>query len=175
MVTETSGRRGFLRNVALAVGALLLGVGRSAGGREVVTDQHCVYCNGKCCKKDKRCSCPPPTVPLDWRTDGGHCVECYESEADKAEAIRGTREMNRRDGRNRESCTYCTRVRCGYYRSDSNGNGSSGQFSYEDPLGVFDSIGAGCYDPVTRETSPWSEPGDACSDLDAQETAPENT
>ena len=28
MVTGTSGRRGFLRNVALAVGALLVGVGR---------------------------------------------------------------------------------------------------------------------------------------------------
>ena len=181
MVTGPLERRGFLRNVALAVGALLVGIGRSAEG--ITVTPKCAYCNDS--KTNKKCQdpdnptlkrCPPPSVPLDWRSPlGGRCVECYGNAAARGEAERLAREA-REQGERKEPCTFCINVVCGYYDgNDSTGNRSSGQFSYEDPLGVFDSIGAGCYDPVTRETSPWSEPGDACSDLDAQETAPENT
>ena len=166
MVTAASGRRGFLRNVALAAGALLVGVGRSARGRDF--DKYCSYCDKKCPDADNRTVCPGgKDVELYWKNshpEGGDCVECYDSRAARAEAESET------------GCFYCFNVDCGFHRRlGSNGSGSSGQFSYEDPLGAFDSIGAGCYDPVTRETSPWSEPGDACSDLDAQETAPGNT
>ena len=179
MVTAPLARRGFLRNMALAVGAVLVGVGRSAvDARGTTTTQYCSSC-GSTCPEDERGNtvCPGDTVPLDWQSPlGGRCVECYKSEAAREKAEREMARINRREGRNRRPCFYCGGVECGYYDGPgSNGNGSSGQFSYEDPLGVFDSIGAGCHDPATGETSPWSEPGDACSDLDAQETAPENT
>ena len=157
VVTLTLERRGFLRNVALAVGALLVGVGRSAAG--ITMSEHCVYCNGKCSDK----SCPSPTVPLTWQTDGGSCVECYESEAARQEAKDEALKLKLSD-----PCYYCVGVRCGYYAGPSSGgNNGLGQ---ENPLGVFHPIGAGCFDPATEETSPWSEPGDACTDREPEES-----
>lgn len=143
MVTGTVPRRGFLRNVALAVGAVLVGVGRNAQGvPEITMNPFCTECvrdNSECEDDEGRKRCPRNSVPLDWQTRGGRCVECYESQtaADEAE-----QEAKKPGSDGRPACNYCIGcigVRCGFYT----GRGSQGDKERvawgtdpEDPFGL---------------------------------------
>ena len=157
MVTGTVARRGFLRNVALAVGAVLVGVGRSAGAVPTTrTNQYCSSCSenecpGKVCPKGR-------AVALTWQGfQGRQCVECYKSVAAKAEAEK------------ERGCHYCINVECSFTRSRSDEDKEREAWGTdpEDPLGI------GCRDPDTGIYYLWPEPGTPCSTLDPTPTPDE--
>ena len=103
MMTISSGRRGFLRTFALAIGAFLVGVGRTGSA----ADQHCGYCRDRCPER----ACPSGTPhSLAWRaySDKGWCVECYASADAVAEAVESG-----------EGCNYCGGIVCGYFQPDN--------------------------------------------------------
>lgn len=167
MVTGTVPRRGFLRNVALAVGAVLVGVGRNAQGvPEITMNPFCTECvrdNSECEDDEGRKRCPRNSVPLDWQTQGGRCVECYESQAaaDKAE-----QEAKKPGSDGRPACNYCIGVRCGYYtgRGFQDKEREAWGTDPEDPLDL------GCRDPDTGIYYLWPEPGTPCSIYDPTPT-----
>lgn len=161
MVTGSLARRGFLRNVALAVGAVLVGVGRSAAQPITRTTPDCGFCNGVECEKvydDRRNRiCPKGRhVQLSWQSrGGGRCVECYNSEAAKVEA------------EERGGCHHCINVDCGFDTSaDPKGDKEREAWGTdpEDPLDL------GCRDPDTGIYYLWPEPGTPCSIYDPTPT-----
>ena len=163
MVTGTLARRGFLRNVALAVGAVLVGVGRSGAVPTTRASQRCTPCSGT--PECPAMACPVGTVGLYWQSPaGGKCFECYKSAA----AARNAQREGPAEGR--EPCNYCIDVECHYYTS-SGSQGDKEREAWgtdpEDPLGI------GCRDPDTGIYYQWPEPGTPCSTLDPTPTPDE--
>ena len=148
------GRRGFLRQTALVVGAFVVGIGRDDS---VFAAGFCSFCGNKRCDDGQKRHCEDPDnagLKLTWGAQGGGtCVECYDSEAARAAA-----------GASGHGCHYCADVKCGYYLQ------APGPEEPAVPPAV--DAGVGCIDPHTGQFILWPEPGDCGDDRSPNQELP---
>lgn len=144
MVQFSRGRRGFLRQTALVVGAFVVGVGRNDSA---FAAGYCSFCGNNKCNDEQKEYCEDPDnagLKLTWAAQGnGTCVECYDSETARANAVASG-----------EGCFYCQDVKCGYYIGPADGEETAVPPEVES--------GVGCIDPETGMLILWPEPGTPC-------------